>query len=206
MNAMMQKSVKDFSEALASKAPTPGGGGASALAGALGAALGNMVGELTVGKKKYAEAEPILREYMRRAQELREELLACIEKDAAAFEPLSKAYGIPKDDPYRGEVMEACLRAAAKPPLEIMELSAQTLELLRGFADMGSALAISDAATGAVLCRAALFGAAMNVRVNTIAMRNRVYAGEINARVDALTEKYGALAETIFRKVYGRFC
>ena len=93
-----------------------------------------------------------------------------------------------------------------EPPLEIMELSAQMLELLQGFADMGSALAVSDAATGATLCRAALFGAAMNVRVNTAAMTDREYAGKINARVDMLTEKYGELAEAIFRKVYGRFC
>lgn len=203
---MLDNSVRSFSEALASKAAVPGGGGASALAGALGAALGCMVGELTVGKKKYAAVEPIIRELMAQAQALREELLACIEKDAAAFEPLSKAYGIPKDDPSCGEIMEKCLRAAAEPPLEIMELSAQMLELLQGFADMGSALAVSDAATGATLCRAALFGAAMNVRVNTAAMTDREYAGKINARVDMLTEKYGELAEAIFRKVYGRFC
>ena len=203
---MVNKSVNEFCEVLASKAAVPGGGGASALAGALGAALGNMVGELTVGKKKYAEVEPIVRELMTQIQALQKALLACIEKDAAAFEPLSKAYGIPKDDPTRAEVMENCLRTAAAPPMEIMELSAQTLDLLRGFADMGSKLAISDAATGAAMSRAALFGAAMNVRVNTAAMHDREYAGKINARVDELTEKYGAIADKIFRDVYGGFC
>lgn len=203
---MVNKSVNEFCEVLASKAAVPGGGGASALAGALGAALGNMVGELTVGKKKYAEVEPIVRELMTQIQALQKALLACIEKDAAAFEPLSKAYGIPKDDPTRAEVMESCLRTAAAPPMEIMELSAQTLDLLRGFADMGSKLAISDAATGAAMSRAALFGAAMNVRVNTAAMHDREYAGKINARVDELTEKYGAIADKIFRDVYGGFC
>ena len=203
---MVNKSVNEFCEVLASKAAVPGGGGASALAGALGAALGNMVGELTVGKKKYAEVEPIVRELMTQIQSLQKALLACIEKDAAAFEPLSKAYGIPKDDPTRAEVMENCLRTAAAPPMEIMELSAQTLDLLRGFADMGSKLAISDAATGAAMSRAALFGAAMNVRVNTAAMHDREYAGKINARVDELTEKYGAIADKIFQDVYGGFC
>ena len=203
---MVNKSVNEFCEVLASKAAVPGGGGASALAGALGAALGNMVGELTVGKKKYAEVEPIVRELMTQIQALQKALLACIEKDAAAFEPLSRAYGIPKDDPTRAEVMENCLRTAAAPPMEIMELSAQTLDLLRGFADMGSKLAISDAATGAAMSRAALFGAAMNVRVNTAAMHDREYAGKINARVDELTEKYGAIADKIFQDVYGGFC
>ena len=203
---MVNKSVNEFCEVLASKAAVPGGGGASALAGALGAALGNMVGELTVGKKKYAEVEPIVRELMTQIQALQKALLACIEKDAAAFEPLSRAYGIPKDDPTRAEVMESCLRTAAAPPMEIMELSAQTLDLLRGFADMGSKLAISDAATGAAMSRAALFGAAMNVRVNTAAMHDREYAGKINARVDELTEKYGAIADKIFQDVYGGFC
>ena len=119
---MTEISLREFTEQLASKAPVPGGGGASALVGAVGIALGDMVGELTVGKKKYADVEDEIRALMVRAQDLRVRLLACIEKDAAAFEPLSRAYGIPKDDPSRAEVMEACLRDAAGAPMEIFDL------------------------------------------------------------------------------------
>ena len=89
---LLNSSVNSFTEQLASKAPVPGGGGASALVGAIGVALGDMVGELTVGKKKYAAVEEDVKALMVRAQELRVKLLECIEKDAVAFEPLSKAY------------------------------------------------------------------------------------------------------------------
>ena len=147
---MLRKSVNDFTAALASKASVPGGGSASALAGSLAAALGGMVGELTVGKEKYAAVEPILRELLDEAETLRGRLLDCVEKDAAALAPLAKAYAIPKGDPQRAETLEACLTAAAAPPMEVLELTGRTVELLRGFADMGSPIAVSDAAVGAV--------------------------------------------------------
>ena len=203
---MLNKSVTEFTEALASKAAVPGGGGASALVGAIGIALGDMVGELTVGKKKYADVEEDVKALMVRAQELRVKLLACVNKDAEAFEPLSRAYGIPKDDPARDEVMEKCLRTAAAAPLEILDLCCEAIELQREFAAKGSVLAISDAATGAVFCQSAMYGAAVNVKVNTKSMKDREYAEKINAHVDAQLAKYRPLAEKVYQDVYGRFC
>lgn len=111
-----EQSCQGFLDALASKAPVPGGGGASALAGALGAALATMVGNYTVGKKKYAHVEEDVRRLMADAEEIRAQLLAQVDADAAAFEPLSRAYAIPKDDPSREAVMEQCLRDAAGRP------------------------------------------------------------------------------------------
>ena len=203
---MLNKSITEFTEALASKAPVPGGGGASALVGAVGIALGDMVGELTVGKKKYADVEEDVKALMVRAQELRVKLLECINKDAEAFEPLSRAYGIPKDDPTRDEVMEKCLRDAAATPLEILDLCCEAIELQREFADKGSVLAISDAATGVVFCRSAMYGAAVNVKVNTKSMKDRDYAEKLNAHVDGQLAKYGPIAEKVYQDVYGRFC
>ena len=203
---MLNKSVTEFTEALASKAAVPGGGGASALVGAIGIALGDMVGELTVGKKKYADVEEDVKALMARAQELRVKLLDCVNKDAEAFEPLSRAYGIPKDDPARDEVMEKCLRDAAAAPLEILDLCCEAIELQREFADKGSVLAISDAATGVVFCWSALYGAAVNVKVNTKSMKDRAYAEKINAHVDEQMAKYRSLAEKVYQDVYGRFC
>lgn len=203
---MLNKSVTEFTEALASKAAVPGGGGASALVGAVGVALGDMVGELTVGKKKYADVEEDVKALMARAQELRVKLLDCVNKDAEAFEPLSRAYGIPKDDPARDEVMEKCLRDAAAAPLEILDLCCEAIELQREFADKGSVLAISDAATGVVFCWSALYGAAVNVKVNTKSMKDRAYAEKINAHVDEQMAKYRSLAEKVYQDVYGRFC
>ena len=202
---MLNKNVTEFTEALASKSAVPGGGGASALVGAIGIALGDMVGELTVGKKKYADVEEDVRALMVRAQELRVKLLSCVNKDAKAFEPLSRAYGIPKDDPTRDEVMEKCLRDAAGAPLEILDLCCEAIELQREFAAKGSVLAISDAATGVVFSLSAMYGAAVNVKVNTRSMKDRDYAEKINAHVDAQMAKYRPIAEQVYQDVYGRF-
>ena len=203
---LLNSSIAGFTEQLASPAPVPGGGGASALVGAIGVALGDMVGELTVGKKKYADVEDDIRALMARSQELRKKLLACVEKDAAAFEPLSRAYGIPKDDPARDAVMEECLRNAAAAPLEIFDLCCECIELQREFAAKGSKLVISDAATGVVFCWSALYGAAVNVKVNTKLMKDRDYAEKLNAHIDEATEKYWKIAERVYEDVYQRFC
>ena len=202
---LLNSSVKSFTEQLASKAPVPGGGGASALVGAIGVALGDMVGELTVGKKKYADVEEDVKALMVKAQDLRVKLLECIDKDAVAFEPLSRAYGIPKDDPTRDEVMERCLHEAASAPLEIFDLCCEAMELQKEFAEKGSKIVISDAATGAALCCGALYGAAVNVKVNTKLMKDRAHAEAINAHIDERLDRYREMAEEIYGQVYRRF-
>lgn len=199
----MERDIQNFLAALASKAPTPGGGGAAALCGAVGIALGNMVGNLTLGKKKYAEVEEDIAALNAKAEALRADFLALIDADAAAFEPLSKAYGIPKDDPARGEVMEAALLAAVQPPLEIMRKCVKALELIAEYAAKGSALAISDAGCAAAITRAACEAAALNVFVNTKPMRDREKAGEINREANELLQKC-ALAREIYDNVTGR--
>lgn len=203
---MLEKNITEFAEVLASSAAVPGGGGASALVGALGAALGSMVGALTVGKPKYAAVEEDVKALMSKAEELREQLLSCVEEDAVAFEPLSKAYAIPKDDPARDETMEKCLRQAASVPLKILDLSCQMIDLHREFADKGSVLAVSDAATGVVCCWSAMYGAAVNVKVNTKPMKDRAYAEKINRHVDEMMEQYWPIAEKVYEDVYRRFC
>ena len=126
--------ITSFLDKLASKEPAPGGGGAAALAGAIGIALGNMTGSLTVGKKKYAEVEGDIIELNKRAQSLRKQLYELIEADALAFMPVAKAYGIPKDDPDRNEIMEAALNGAVRVPIEIMKKSCEALEIIKEYA------------------------------------------------------------------------
>ena len=203
---MQEMTLTAFTQALASKQPAPGGGGASALAGALGAALGAMVGALTLGKPKYAAVEAQMQVLTDRAEALRAALLDLVDADAEAFLPLSRAYAIPKDDPGRAAEMERCLRLAAQPPLEMVRRCCEAIELMEGFARMGSQLAVSDAAAGAALCRGALYGAAVNVKVNTKAMADRSYADGLNAQVDRLTEEYGARAGKVYADVMGRYC
>ena len=203
--SMNDMSVREFGAILAAKTSVPGGGGASALVGALGVALGSMVGNFTLGKKKYAEVEPQIIALMDEAEKLRADLLDCIDEDAAAFEPLSKAYGIPKEEPGRDETLEKCLRDAAAAPMKILELSCRCVELHKEFAEKGSTLMISDAGTGVAFCKAALLGAAINVKVNTKLMKDRAHADAMNAHVDELVAKYTALADEVFDSVYGRF-
>ena len=200
--SLVEQNLNDFAAALASKAATPGGGGASALAGALGISLGEMVGALTVGKPKYADVEEDLKALMEKAEALRLRLLRCVDADAEAFAPLGRAYAIPKDDPTRDEVMETCLHAAAAVPLEIFDLCCEAIQVLSHFGEMGSALAVSDAATGAVLCWGAMYGAAVNVKVNTKLMKDREYADEINRHVDRMMEKYWRVAEKTYEDIY----
>ena len=198
---LIEHTAASFTEMLASPAPVPGGGGASALAGALGIALGDMVGELTVGKKKYADVEEDVKALMARAQKLRIRLLELVDGDAEAFAPLAKAYGIPKDDPDRERIMEEALKTACGAPMEILRACAQSIEVIRGFAEKGSRLAVSDAGCGAILCRAAMQAAVLNIYINTKSMKDRAAAGALEAEADGLLEKYTALADEIYAGV-----
>ena len=200
----MEKNIDKFLETLASSAPTPGGGGAAALCGALGIALGNMVGSLTLGKKKYAEVQEDIAELNAKAEALRAGFVALVDADAEAFAPLSRAYSIPKDDPARDEIMEPALLKAAEAPLEIMRKCAEALDLISGYAAKGSALAISDAGCAAALCGAAMEAAALNVKINTKSMKNRAVADSINAEMNELLQKYFALSQEIYNDVSGR--
>lgn len=200
----MEKNIDKFLAELASSAPTPGGGGAAALCGALGIALGNMVGNLTLGKKKYADVQEDIAELNAKAEALRAGFVALVDADAEAFAPLSRAYSIPKDDPARDEIMEPALLRAAEAPLEIMRKCAEALELISGYAAKGSALAISDAGCAAALCGAAMEAAALNVKINTKSMKNRAVSDNINAEMNELLQKYFALSQEIYNDVSGR--
>lgn len=167
-------------------------------------ALGTMVGSLTVGKKKYAEVEAEIIEVMARAEDLQKELLRLVDEDAIVFEPLSRAYGIPKDDPNRGQIMEDALRLACTVPMDIMRVCAKAIELQDIFAQKGSALAISDAGVGVVLCKGAMQGASLNVFINSQAMTDKNYASSLEAEADALLSKYCPMADEIFDSVAKR--
>ncbi len=203
-NSFYKLPLDDFTAVLASKAPVPGGGGASALAGALASALAGMVCELTSGKKKYALYEDDLRRIVQRAGELRLALLADIDADAEAFRPLSQAYAIPKDAPERGEIMENALREASRPPMRAAENCAQVIRLLWELSQKSSALAVSDVGVGVQLARAALLGAGLNVRINIKSMTDRAYAAALRERLDRLEGEALPLAEETYSRVIQR--
>ena len=198
---MIDKTVTAFTEELASPAPVPGGGGASALAGAIGISLGDMVGELTTGKKKYADVEEDIRSLMERAQALRGRLLEFVDGDAEAFAPLAKAYSIPRDDPDRETVMESALRTACSVPMDILRACAEAVDIIEEFAAKGSRLAVSDAGCGAILCKAAMQAASLNIYINTKSMKDRACARALEAEADGLLARYTLKADEIYTSV-----
>ena len=188
-----------FIDALASKDPTPGGGGASAYCGALASALSSMVGNLTVGKKKYAAVEADVIVSLEKLAALRERLLELIDEDAEAFAPLARAYGLPKATPEEQAAKNAALQEAlvdaCEVPLEIMRACAEVIEITEFMAAEGSRLAVSDAGVAAAFAKAALVGASFNVYINVSSMDDADRAAAYRAEADELIDVWGDRAE-----------
>lgn len=199
-----EMTAQAFTDMLASKEPVPGGGGASALVGAVGTALASMVANLTTGKKKYAAFEPDLHRILDQAEMLKAELLAEIDEDARCFEPLSRAYGIPKDDPERSEKLEDALRVACSAPMEIMRTAARTIDLHAELLEKGSALMQSDVGVGVLCCKTALEGASLNVFVNAKLMQDKEYAEALCDEAENLLKTYGVRADGVYKAVLAK--
>ena len=202
---MTMENCRRFVEVLASDAPAPGGGGAAALVAAVGTALGNMVGSLTVGKKKYADVQEEILAMKAKCDDLQKQLLDQVEADEKGFVPLAKAYGIPKDDPTRAEVLEKATITACGVPMHIMELCCEALDCIQVFAEKGSRLAVSDAGCAAVCCKAALQAASLNVFINTKSIKDPAVASELNRQANVMLNKYCGLADDIFEEVRANF-
>lgn len=208
MESSIEMSCEEFVKVLASKSPVPGGGGAAALVGSIGMALGNMVGSLTVGKKKYAEVQDDIIALNEKAAALEARLLELVAKDAEVFEPLSRAYGLPKETPeqqeYKAQVMATCLEACCAVPMGIMEACCEAIDLCEEYAAKGSAIAISDAGCGVICLKSALQAASLNVFINTKSMADRGRAEELNAQANGMLDAYCAKADEIFGAVRAR--
>jgi methenyltetrahydrofolate cyclohydrolase len=202
---MMNKSCTDFVQVLSSAAPVPGGGGASAFTGAIGMALGSMVANLTLGKKKYEAVQEDIKAVLAMATALQQDLLLLVEKDAEVFEPLSKAYGLPKntdeEKKRRDEIMEEALKTACSVPLEIMMKSVEAIKLHEELAAKGTRIAISDVGVGVAFCKAALMGASLNVFINTKLMKDRAYAADVNRKTEAVLADGIRRADRVYNEV-----
>ncbi len=195
--------MNTFLTELASSAPVPGGGGASALVGAVSCALCSMVANLTTGKKKYAQYQDRIDELLPYLEELRGELMEDIKLDADAFYPLSQAYSIPKEDPNRDEVMENALLTASNAPMKIVEDVSKLVPVLEELEIIGSRLAISDVAVAATACATALKGAVMNIYINTKSMKNREVAEAMNSKAKELVADGTKRCEAVYEKIAG---
>lgn len=202
---MTDMNMNEFLEVLSSSAPVPGGGGACGYVAAVGMSLGSMVANLTTGKKKYAEYQEEIEKIITEAKIITKELAECMDKDAVSFEPLSKAYGLPKNTDeeiaYREEVMEKALVTASEAPLLMMETIYKALKVLERLAVIGSRIAISDVGVGVQMCKAAVNGASLNVYINTKMMKNTDIAEEMNTRADELVIMSNELADRTYEEV-----
>jgi formiminotetrahydrofolate cyclodeaminase len=205
---MLEKQTTEFLEDLSSSRPVPGGGGASATVGAFASALGMMVANLTVGKKKYADVEEEIKEAREQLEKLRDELVALTDRDAEAFEPLSKAYGLPKETQEQKEekerILEQALYEASIVPMDIMETVLKVMHLLKVMGEKGSKIAVSDVGVGILFAQAALEGASLNVFINTNLMKNRERAEELNQKTDAMIQEGRELKESIYACVLAK--
>lgn len=203
-----EKILGEWLDTLASRAPVPGGGGASALGGAMGAALGQMVANLTVGKKRYADVEEEMKQSLMELDILQKEMLILADKDAEVFAPLAAAYGMPAETEEqkaeKSRVMEERLLAATLVPLQIMEKACEVLDILEMLEAKGSRMAASDVGVAAQFARAALTGGVMNVYINTRSMKDRAKAEELNGESGRLLSRGTRLADEIYGRVQAK--
>ena len=201
----MEQKTTDFLEQLSSSAPIPGGGGASAAVGAFASALGLMVTNLTVGKKKYADVEEEILEIREKLEQKKQDLVRMVDEDAEAFEPLAKAYRMPKEteeeQAEKEKVMEAALKNAAEAPLCIMKTIVDTMEMIRVLGEKGSRLVVSDAGVAILFAQAALEGASLNIFINTKMMKDQEEAERLNYLADQLIATGKELKETTYDAV-----
>jgi len=202
---MLNESCNEFIQKLSTKAPVPGGGGVCAYVGALGMALGSMVGNLTVGKKKYINVEEDIKILLDKSEEITLQLKRLVEKDAEVFLPLSKAYGLPtstdEEKAYKEKALQEVLVDATLVPLEIARWSYEALKLHHEYAEKGSIIAISDVGVGVILCQSAIRGAKLNVLINTKILKDKEFKKKVEDEINAIEKKALIEGEAIFKDV-----
>ncbi|MDD4571318.1 MAG: cyclodeaminase/cyclohydrolase family protein [Clostridia bacterium] len=202
MIKMMDKSCLEFLDALASSSPTPGGGGGVGMGGAMAMALTNMVCNLTIGKKKYAEVEKEIKALLKEGLELQEKLLSVVAADAEVFQPLSEAYALPnatdEEKAYKKAVLSERSKVACSVPLQGARWAVRGLEITKRVGEIGSKLVISDAGCGAAFMLAALTSARFNVMINLGAITDEAYVASAHTEINELLHKGEKLAaETV---------
>jgi len=202
---LSQYSCVEFANKLASKEPVPGGGGVAALAGALGAALASMVGNYSIGKKKFLGMEAKHQEIIDKSVELMNKLMALIDEDAENFEPLSKAYGMPtgtdEEKAEKEKVLQSCLKVAASGPIKMVEYVYEAIKIQEELVDLSTKLIISDVGCGVQMLKAALYSANLNVIVNMNSISDEAYVTETSERCSKMVAEGAEIADKVYNKV-----
>lgn len=202
---MTQNSVEKFLDDLASGNPTPGGGSAAAIMGAMGAALVSMVCNVTIGKKGYENVEAEMRSVLSESERVRRRLTAMVAEDIAAFDSILAAYKLPKsteeDKAARAAAIQAGLRRATEVPLDCARVCAEVIALSRRASEQGYLNVISDGGVGVLAGYTGLRSAALNVYINAPALKDRVFAEQATAELEKLLAFCGAESEAVYKIV-----
>ncbi|HMW33267.1 MAG TPA: cyclodeaminase/cyclohydrolase family protein [bacterium] len=206
---LIEKKVTEFLDELASSAPAPGGGSVAALAAALGAALTAMVAQLTIGKKKYADVEPIMQEISRKAETLRRDTTALIDKDTIAFNAVMTAFAMPKETDEqkqaRASAIESATQNATRIPLDVMKLCASAIGLTHTVVTRGNTNALSDGGVGALMLQAACRGAYYNVMINLGGLKDAAFVSAIQSEAQITMKTVDDAALAISQHVGNQF-
>lgn len=204
MSAMKEMQIETFLEELASSNPTPGGGGVSALCGAIAAALTSMLTNLTIGKKNYLDIKDKLENIIKEATELRSELLALIDGDAEVFSKFMACYKMPQNTEEqkadRAEALQKVTKEAAEVPMEIGRKSFAVIKLAEEIVNCGNPMAITDGTISAILARAAMRSAFYNVIINLKLIKDEEFNNARYAEMAELEEKAQAIEEAVTAK------
>ena len=202
---LAEMTVTQFADVLASDAPAPGGGSTAALAGALGAALTAMVCRLTEGRKKYEEFQNHVLEVKEKATALQAKFIDVMDRDTEAFMVISNAYGMPKatdeEKAARSAAIQAGLVKSTETPMEMMELSAETIALTESLLGKFNTASASDLGVGALTLRTAVQGAWLNVLINIGSLKDKELAENYRAKGQALVDQVVAAADRIYETV-----
>jgi len=202
---IINRTIEEFIMLLASKEPAPGGGSASALLGAIGSALFSMVVNLTIGKEKFKEQEPLLQEILKESENLQKEFLSLIEEDTNAFNKVSRAYKMPKDTEeqkdVRNEALERALKDATLVQLSIMEKGLSALKLLEKSIGNTNPNAISDIGVSALCLKSALQGDGLNIIINLKFIKDEDFVRDMTKKAEILLSEGIKTADYIYSQV-----
>ena len=199
---LIRMTCKGFAEETASESPAPGGGSISAYMGALGAALGTMVANLSAHKPGWDERWKEFSDWAEKGQAIMRELLALVDEDTAAFNKIMDVFAMPKgteeEKAARAQAMETATLYATEVPLRTMKASFKAFEVIRAMAETGNPNSVSDAGVGALAARSAVLGACLNVKINAGSLKDKAKAAELigeaeKIAADARREEAGIL-------------
>lgn len=200
--------ITEFANETASESPAPGGGSVSACMGALGAALGTMVANLSAHKKGWDDRWEEFSDWAEKGKQYHNRLLALIDEDTQAFNGIMTAFGLPKNTEEEKQIRHAAIQSATKNameiPFQVMQTAYGAMEMIKAMAEIGNPNSVSDAGVGALALRAAVMGAGLNVKINASGLDDKIYVAEIQAKADELEQKADEMEKAILEIVKGK--